>query len=513
MNPIKVESTKLNLGEMVMSFSAMLVNMAKNVQNPSALTYSTARSIMIDKYGNEAVLANEESLQSAFRVWVEEIAPSSFPSAPFASNKIMHRPIANHDVKVKKEKQIVVIDGQALEEVFEDALKGSDAEGEEEEGKESQEKARRAPPAPLVLSPELVQFIGQLCAPKALVVRAVKLHIDMRKLHDPNDKQFVLIDDKLRPIFKTDRIGVQDIARLLSEHMRSPSDLDGSKKRKREQKAVARAEASGTGDNTSTKLVAAAKPAKKAKRPEKEAASSAKSKEKAKRPANPNSGINQLQDLSQSLAELLGIHQVSRQIVTKLLWDYIKKNSLQDTEDKRYIVCDAGLLSVFGTQLNELHAVESGEAAAAIKYPINFPDRFHMMRLGALLKPHLQRSAVQPSEATETEAEARALNDNDEEMCDVGSDAGAECLPMIGHIEQLSQPAVVIKKEAAVQHLFQPQSSKINMIAIKAEPWKSAETQLWLQRSGASSASVNTEEEEEEEFVYENGTLGENEND
>ena len=51
---------------------------------------------------------------------------------------------------------------------------------------------------------------------------------------------------------------------------------------------------------------------------------------------------------SAELAELIGSSPVPRTQVTKKLWDYIKKNKLQDPANKRNINADAKLKPIFG---------------------------------------------------------------------------------------------------------------------------------------------------------------------
>jgi chromatin remodeling complex protein RSC6 len=49
-----------------------------------------------------------------------------------------------------------------------------------------------------------------------------------------------------------------------------------------------------------------------------------------------------------ALAEVVGNKPIPRTEVTKRLWAYIKKNSLQDQKNKRMIKADATLKPVFG---------------------------------------------------------------------------------------------------------------------------------------------------------------------
>ncbi|KAL7919227.1 SWIB/MDM2 domain-containing protein [Trichoderma austrokoningii] len=78
-------------------------------------------------------------------------------------------------------------------------------------------------------------------------------------------------------------------------------------------------------------------------------------------------GFHKPYNLSKPLADVVGTNQLSRPQVVKALWDYIKAHSLQDPEDKRYIICDAAMKSVFGE------------------------DRIHMFTMNKLLSEHLHR--------------------------------------------------------------------------------------------------------------------------
>ena len=53
--------------------------------------------------------------------------------------------------------------------------------------------------------------------------------------------------------------------------------------------------------------------------------------------------------VSEILAEVVGKGPMARTEVTKKLWDYIKRNNLQDPKNKRNINPDAKLAKVFGS--------------------------------------------------------------------------------------------------------------------------------------------------------------------
>ena len=53
-------------------------------------------------------------------------------------------------------------------------------------------------------------------------------------------------------------------------------------------------------------------------------------------------------NISEKLAVIVGSKPIPRTEVVKKLWAYIKKNRLQDTENKRNINADENLKAVFG---------------------------------------------------------------------------------------------------------------------------------------------------------------------
>merc|ERR1711981_138960 len=77
-------------------------------------------------------------------------------------------------------------------------------------------------------------------------------------------------------------------------------------------------------------------------------ASPAKSPEKESRPVK-NSGITKQMKLSADLAAVVGKKEASRAECIKELWAYLKKNNLQDAENKQYFTPDKKMAKVFGT--------------------------------------------------------------------------------------------------------------------------------------------------------------------
>jgi len=101
------------------------------------------------------------------------------------------------------------------------------------------------------------------------------------------------------------------------------------------------------------KKTAAKKPAAK-KAPAKKAAKKAPAKKAAKKaaapkkPRKPNAAFMKPMTPSSTLAGVIGMMPMPRTEVTKKIWDYIKKNKLQDAVNKRMINADEKLKAVFG---------------------------------------------------------------------------------------------------------------------------------------------------------------------
>ena len=69
---------------------------------------------------------------------------------------------------------------------------------------------------------------------------------------------------------------------------------------------------------------------------------------KAKSKRKPNAAFMRPVQPSATLAEVVGAKAIPRTEVTKKLWQYIKRNKLQDTKNKRMINADDALKAVFG---------------------------------------------------------------------------------------------------------------------------------------------------------------------
>lgn len=92
---------------------------------------------------------------------------------------------------------------------------------------------------------------------------------------------------------------------------------------------------------------AARKPVAK-KATKKVAAKAAKKAVKKKTARKPSAAFMKALTPSPALAEVVGGKPLARTEVVKKMWDYIKKNKLQDNVNRRMINADANLKVVFG---------------------------------------------------------------------------------------------------------------------------------------------------------------------
>jgi upstream activation factor subunit UAF30 len=115
--------------------------------------------------------------------------------------------------------------------------------------------------------------------------------------------------------------------------------------------ATAKKTTAAPAKKAATKPAAAAKPAaKKAEAPAKAAAPNTTAAA-AKKPAaarKPNAAFMKEMTPSATLAEVVGTKPLPRTEVTKKVWEYIKKQDLQDAANRRMINADDKLKAVFG---------------------------------------------------------------------------------------------------------------------------------------------------------------------
>ncbi|GMK57052.1 hypothetical protein CspeluHIS016_0308920 [Cutaneotrichosporon spelunceum] len=92
---------------------------------------------------------------------------------------------------------------------------------------------------PMILSHELAAFTGEQQLSRPQTVKALWAHIKAHDLQDPADKRFILCDDPMKSLFKTDRLHMftcvwptssadwDRMNKLLGDHLYNPDDVTG----------------------------------------------------------------------------------------------------------------------------------------------------------------------------------------------------------------------------------------------------------------------------------------------
>jgi len=201
------------------------------------------------------------------------------------------------------------------EEISEESLEAIPDETKEE-SKENSEKPKTGYMAPMKVSSDLAAIIGKNEASRSECVKLLWAYLKKNNLQDPQNKQYFTPDDKMAKVFGTERVKGFGMAKFLNGHLESLTEAKPSRKRKQKPKEI----------------------------PE---ASQEKTKES---PEKPKTGYMKPMKVSSDLADIIGRNEASRSDCVKLLWEYLKKNNLQDPANKQYFTPDDKMAKIFGTE-------------------------------------------------------------------------------------------------------------------------------------------------------------------
>lgn len=192
---------------------------------------------------------------------------------------------------------------------------GSDDDDDKDDGDEesSEEEAKAAPAAKRrsggglqavkEISDEMAAFLrSDKQMARTAVVKGLWEYIKEHELQNPDDKREILLDDRMRALFHTDRFDMFQMNKYVSTHIHPFPPLDLTKKPKRKN--------DDDGDDNDGK--------KKAKR---------KKGEKKQQ-----AGTQAPYRLSDEMAAVCGRPILPRPQVTQALWAYIRENHLQVRE-------------------------------------------------------------------------------------------------------------------------------------------------------------------------------------
>lgn len=166
------------------------------------------------------------------------------------------------------------------------------------------------------VSKELASFLGkgdQMA--RTGIVKALWEYIKDNDLQNPKDKREIILDSRMKEVFHVDRFTMFSMNKYVGAHIHpfTPVNLNelsaNSKKRKQQQKE----RTSKKGKTTVRK-----------------------------------SGTQTPYRLSPELIAITGKPILPRPQIVQALWSYIRKNGLQNPDDKREILCDDSFRKVMG---------------------------------------------------------------------------------------------------------------------------------------------------------------------
>jgi len=203
--------------------------------------------------------------------------------------------------------------------------------------------------APVQLSTELGNFLGESVMPRTEVTKRVWEYIRTHNLQNPSDRREIVCDEKLFAVLKKKKINMFKMSKELSKMMKTYTELqelEGDESEDDEEEEEDEGEERKGGSSSSAAKSSkrnAAAPSKKRKSSSSSSASSSSSsgsKKKAKTASK--------YSISASLASLLGldVHDTRYQVVAKM-WEYIRKHELQNPADRRTIRLDKALEDIF----------------------------------------------------------------------------------------------------------------------------------------------------------------------
>jgi len=285
----------------------------------------------------DAALPSEGAIRTKMEVLVKKVDLETITTKQFI--KLLATEMGGINLSSKK-----AYIKATLTEVL-DALDDSDNSEDEDETEDEEDEEDEKPPkgkgktkkAPTKrkggtgltvvkeISDELAAFLGKgKTMARTEVVKGLWAYIKANNLQNPEDKREIILDDKMKSLFKCDRFTMFTLNKYVGSHIHpfTPVNLgelsENSKKRKEDaaRKRKAKTEAKKNG----------------------------KGKKKVKR----KQGTHPPYRLSEALVAVVEKEILPRPQVTQALWVYIKKNNLQNEKDKRIIVCDEMLKPIMG---------------------------------------------------------------------------------------------------------------------------------------------------------------------
>ncbi|XP_022775223.1 protein TRI1-like [Durio zibethinus] len=190
------------------------------------------------------------------------------------------------------------------------------------------------------LSPQLQELVGVSTLARTEVVKQIWAYIRQKNLQDPDNKKNIICDEPLYALFGVRSIDMFQMNKALSKHI-LPLDSDEvvSVKSTEKEKQLKH-------DREEVVSVKLTEKEKQCKHEREEDPDEPQRKEKRQK------GFLAPLQLSDALVKFLGTgeNELTRAVVIKRMWDYIKEHNLQDPSDKRKVICDEKLKELFDVE-------------------------------------------------------------------------------------------------------------------------------------------------------------------
>uniref|UniRef100_A0A803KXT2 Uncharacterized protein n=1 Tax=Chenopodium quinoa TaxID=63459 RepID=A0A803KXT2_CHEQI len=179
------------------------------------------------------------------------------------------------------------------------------------------------------LSPALQKFLGVPHLIRTEVVRRLWSYVRDKRLQDPQDGKTIICDETLHELFGVDSINILQIHSALTKHI-WPSEKSVRREKPRKQE---KEEGEDNSVLSNFKLITNVR----------------NYPFEAKPPRKVYSGFLAPLPLSDALVKFLGTGEsaLTRAVVIKRVWEYIKENNLQDPFAKKTVICDEKLKELF----------------------------------------------------------------------------------------------------------------------------------------------------------------------
>jgi len=197
--------------------------------------------------------------------------------------------------------------------------------------------------APVKLSAEVADIVGENELPRHEVVKRMWAYIKENQLQDPKNKQMIKCDEKLAKIVPVKKFRGFGMAKYLKDHMNVDeagesvplkprgSDEESEEESTKPAKKSTKKKKGGSSDDSGSDF---------------EAPKKTKAKKKAGGGERKAGGYTAPVKLSAELADIVGENEMPRHEVVKRMWAYIKDNKLQDPRKKTMIKCDEKMLKI-----------------------------------------------------------------------------------------------------------------------------------------------------------------------